>query len=346
MKFSGEEIATYNGKPVLRFTIKNHHGLEVQLLNFGGIVTKILAPDRQGTRRNVVFGFDRFEDYLPNLDHHIGCLVGRYANRIGGSSFTIDEHTYQLTANENENMLHGGKDNFSKRFWEVEQDDDSKLVLKIKSPDGDNGFPGNLELNVVVSVNDENELCFNYSAVSDKDTHACFTQHSYFNLSGARKDVLSHFLSVDADYVTENNNQLIPTGNKKDVTGTAFDLRVPKRIEEVIEKMPEGLDDNFVLNGYNENDFALKKVAELYDANSGRLMEVLTTEPGLQIYTANHLHKIEGDFLIPKFPAICLEAQHFPDSPNKPNFPSTLLKKGEVYRQQTSYRFTVKGSGI
>jgi aldose 1-epimerase len=344
--FKGEEIAVYKDRPVLRFTIKNHHGLEVHVLNFGGIITKILAPDRQGTRRNVVFGFDHFEDYLPNLDHHLGCLVGRYANRIGGAAFTINGTHYQLTANENNNMLHGGKDNFSKRFWEVEQREENRIKLSIKSPDADNGFPGNLQLDVDMTVTDENELIFDYTASSDKDTYAGFTQHSYFNLSGASRDVLSHFLSVNADFITETDQQLIPTGVLKDLSNTAFDLRMPKRIEEIIQQIPEGLDDNFVLNEFDEKNFSLNKAAELYDANSGRLMEVFTTEPGLQIYTANHLHKIEGDFLVPKFPAICMEAQHFPDSPNKPEFPSTLLRKGETYRQKTVYRFSVKGSGV
>jgi len=316
--------------------------MEAHILNLGGILSKLLVPGRDGKLRNVVFGFDHFSNYVPNLDHHIGSLVGRYANRIGGAAFSINGQRFQLAANEGKNILHGGNNNLSGRFWNATAIDDHLLRLQIESPDGDEGFPGKLDVQVTIAVTDNNELSLQYEAISSRPTHVCFTQHAYFNLSGSPSNVLNHDVWVDAACITETDNQHIPTGNYISVKGTAYNLTKPIAIKDIIQKIPEGLDDNFVLRNDDDASFKTRKVAGLYDPDSGILMEVHTSEPGLQVYTANHLHKIISPFAIPLFPAICLEAQHFPDSPNKPQFPSTLLLPDQIYRQNTRYGFSIK----
>jgi len=336
-----EEIGSYQHKEVVRYTIRNNYGMEACILNVGGIMSKLMVPDKHGEPGNVVFGFDHFSDYFPNLDHHIGSIVGRYANRIGGASFVIDGKKYFLTPNEGKNTLHGGKENLSKQCWNIASHTYNEMVLNIESPDGDNGFPGKLELKVTISLSDENELILRYDAVSSKDTHVCFTQHSYFNLTGKKDHILDHQLWVNASKITETDNQNIPTGNFTDIASTPYDFEHPRKLDEVLGELPQGIDNNYVINGYINNHIKLNKAAELIHPATGRKMEVFTTEPGLQIYTAQHLHHIQSPYPISKFPAICLEAQHFPDSPNKPEFPSTLLRSTDRYFQETRYRFSI-----
>lgn len=336
-----EQDGTYQQQPVMRCRIQNKTGMCAEVYNMGGIISKLMVPDKNQQLRNVVFGFDDFQNYLPNLDHHIGSIVGRYANRIGGAAFRIDGHRYVLAANEGNNILHGGKDNLSRRFWDMEVLGNNSLTLSIVSPDGDQGFPGTLKVKVTLTVSDDQELILQYAATSSKSTHVCFTQHGYFNLKGSPSSVLEHSVWVNADALTETDQQQIPTGKYVPVSGSVYDLRQPVQIKNIIKNIPEGLDNNFVLNNYSVGKYAIQKAAALSDPDSGILMELFTSEPGLQLYTANHLHKIESPFPIPHFPAICLEAQHFPDSPNKPNFPSTLLLPGETYSQETRYRFSL-----
>lgn len=338
----GRQAGSYQQKAVMQYRIQNKAGMLAEIYNLGGIISKIMVRGKDGEFRNVVFGFDDFRNYIPNLDHHIGSIVGRYANRIGGASFVIDGHRFQLAANEGQNILHGGKNNLSKRFWEVEELAENKITLTITSADGDQGFPGELHVRVDITVSELNELILQYEARSSKGTHVCFTQHGYFNLAGSPSSVLNHYVWVNADKITETDKLQIPTGNFLTVKKTGYDLTKPISIKEIIQKNPEGLDNNFVLNNFEEESNTPRKAAGLYEPDSGILMEVFTTEPGLQVYTANHLHKIVSPFGIPNFPAICLEAQHFPDSPNKPQFPSTLLMPNQNYKQETRYNFSIK----
>lgn len=340
----GVRLGNYQGKPVMRFTIQNKNGMVADVLNIGGIISRLVVPCRHTGFRDVVFGFSDFLNYIPNLDHHIGSIVGRYANRIGGAAFSINGHRYALAANEGNNILHGGKDNLSKRFWKLSDLGENKLTLTILSPDGDQGFPGDLTVRVTFTVSDDNALVLQYEATSTKPTPVCFTQHGYFNLYGSPTSVLDHYVWVDADFITETDNENIPTGKLLPVKDSGYDLGKPVLVKDIIRQLPSGLDNNYVLKQYQEGNYALHKAAGLFEPESGIWMEVFTTEPGMQVYTANHLHKILSPYPIPPFPAICLEAQHFPDSPNKPQFPSTLLLPGQVYRQETRYCFSIKES--
>jgi len=337
-----------DGRSVDLYTLVNSNGMKVKITNYGGIVVSLEVPDRNGKWADVVLGYDRLEDYIQN-NPYFGCIIGRYGNRIAKGQFTLDGKKYQLACNNFPNHLHGGKVGFDKVLWNAEPFVDEKgpkLRLTYKSPDGEEGYPGNLDVTVVYTLTEDNGLLIEYTATTDQPTIVNLTNHSYFNLSGMEsKTILDHVLWMDADRFTPVDSTLIPTGELRSVSGTPLDFRKPTKIGERIgsEDMQirygQGYDHNYVLNG-EMNTFRL--VATVVDPFSGRKMEVWTTEPGLQFYSGNFLDgSIKGKrgIVYGHRSGFCLETQHFPDSPNHPEFPSTVLRPGEVYKTKTMYRF-------
>jgi aldose 1-epimerase len=336
-----------DGSAVNLYTLTNANGVQVKITNFGGNVVSILVPDKNGKLGDVVFGFDSLKGYEEN-PAFFGSTIGRYANRIAMGKFKLGGKTVQLPQNDGQNYLHG---NFHKVLWqakEIQGQDSVGLELSYLSKDGELGFPGNLTVTVVYSLNNKNELRFDYSAVTDQETVINLTNHSYFNLAGEGSgDILGHELTIFADKMTPVNKNLIPTGVLKDVKGTPFDFTGAHAVGERIEVKDEqllfgkGYDHNFVLNRQGPGMFLAASVAE---PASGRVLEVLTTEPGIQFYCGNFLNGIigKGGKAYNYRTGFCLETQHFPDSPNQPNFPTTVLKPGEQYKTTTIYKFSVK----
>ncbi len=338
-----------DGKPITLYLLKNAKGMEVTITNYGGAVTSIKVPDRNNTFGDVVLGFDNVAAYQATTSY-FGALIGRYGNRIGKAEFQLDGQVYHLQANEGANMLHGGPIGFNKRIWDVKDVSTPKepaLELHYLSPDGEMGFPGNLDVTVRYTLDPKNGLQIEYSATTDKATVLNLTNHSYFNLAGAGSDtVLKHHLTIHADHFTPIDDGLIPTGVVQSVEGTPFDFRgdhvIGSRINDVNDqlKLGKGYDHNFVLNTHAAKDWVVK----VEDPSSGRVMEVFTDQPGVQFYTGNFLdgsaQGVGGAF---KFrSAICLETQHYPDSPNHPNFPSVVLRPGEKFHSVTTYRFSTE----
>ncbi len=327
------------------FVLKNKNGMEVHVTNFGGIITKILTKDKSGKTGDVVLGFDSAEDYQKDPQHpYFGALIGRYGNRIAKGKFTLDGKEYHLAVNNGPNHLHGGNVGFDKVFWETKQIG-NKIDLSYTSLDGEEGYPGNLKVNVIYELTDNDEIKVSYLAETDKATPLNLTQHSYFNLSAdAGQTILDHVLMINSDEVTQVDKDLTPTGKMQKVNWTEMDFNDPKAIGEDISKVKEGggYDHNYVLRGKMGE---LKMAATLHHPNSGRFMEVWTTEPGLQFYSGNFLNgKLKGKNgdLYLKNDGLCLETQHYPDSPNNANFPSTILKPGNKYTSTTVYKFSVK----
>ena len=329
-----------DGKQVNLYTLRNKDGDVVTISNYGGTVTSWIMPDKNGNRSSIIIGFDSLNTYLQQPPY-FGALIGRYGNRIGNAQFTLNDSVYHLAANNGRNTLHGGLKGFDKVVWDASIPDSTKpsITLSYLSKDGEEGFPGNLNVTVVYTLTDDDGLKIEYTATTDKPTPVNLTNHSYFNLTGnVSNTILDHSLMIDADNYTPVDTSLIPTGEIKTVKGTAFDFTSPKKIGLDIDQVPGGYDHNFVLN---KKDTSLDKVAVLTDSISGRQMEVYTTEPGLQFYTGNFL---DGKFInhdgnsLNKHTALCMETQHFPDSPNKPDFPSTILKPGETYHSVTEYK--------
>ena len=331
------------------FTLRNENGMEVDLTNYGGIVTAIRVPDRDGNIDDVALGFPSLEGYLGE-DPYFGAIIGRYGNRLGDATFTVDGESYTLAKNDGPNSLHGGPGGFHTKIWEAtetEAEDGAAVRLHRLSPDGEEGFPGNLDVTVTYTLTEDNELRIAYEATTDKATPVNLTNHSYFNLGGGGS-ILNHELTIDADAFTPVNQTLIPTGELREVEGTPFDFREATAIGERIEAKDEqlgfgqGYDHNWVLNG---DAGELTTAATLYDPASGREMEVLTTEPGIQFYSGNFLN---GSFTGKDSTAyglrtgLCLETQHFPDSPNQEAFPSTILEPGSTYSSETVYRFSTR----
>ncbi|MFJ3042664.1 MULTISPECIES: aldose epimerase family protein [Streptomyces] len=314
-----------DGTPVHRWTLERS-GVRVRVLSYGGIVQSAEVPDRDGNTADVVLGFADLDGYLAHPEPYFGALVGRYANRIAGGRFPLDGRTYALAPNEGPNTLHGGARGFDKRVWDVSAVEEGVRLSRI-SPHGEEGFPGRLEMSVTYTLDGSGALRIAYEAVTDAPTVLNPTNHSYFNLSGSGH-AGGHELRLAASRITPVDAGLIPTGGLGDVTDTRFDFRRAR-------KVGSGYDHNFVLDK-GVTDTA-EEVAELYDPASGRLLTVATTEPGLQLYTADHLGEpfAPGD-------GIALETQHFPDSPNRPGFPSTVLRPGEVFRSETVYGFSVR----
>lgn len=332
-----------DGKKVYLYTLSNSKGVEVKITNYGGIITSWLAPGKNGETGNIVLGFDSLSAYLAGHPY-FGALIGRYGNRIGNAKFSIDNTRYTLAANNGENHLHGGNKGFDKVVWDaVPSGGTAGLTLHYLSRDGEEGYPGNLDVTVTYSLTEDNELLIDYKAVTDKPTVVNLTSHCYFNLTGdAGKNILGHFLQINADRYTPVDAGLIPTGELKSVKDGPFDFRDPHSIGERIAMVEGGYDHNFVLARSTPDP---EKVATLTDTASGRVLEVFTSEPGLQFYSGNFLDgtlKNRDGKPIREHAALCLETQHYPDSPNKPGFPSTLLKPGETYHSVTRYKVSVQ----
>jgi|SRR6185437_11015384 len=335
---------TVDGKPVYLYTLVNDKGDTVTISNYGGTVTSFVTPDKNGKYSSVIIGFDSLAPYLQHPPY-FGALIGRYGNRIGDAKFSLDGTVYHLAANDGKNTLHGGIKGFDKVVWDASIPNDTvpSLTLKYLSKDGEEGYPGNLNVTVTYTLTNDNGLKIDYSATTDKATPVNLTNHSYFNLSGdVHNSILDETLMIDADSYTPVDSTLIPTGEIKSVAGTPFDFRTPKKIGKDFADVKGGYDHNFVLN---RKDSSLQKVASLSDSISGRTMDIYTTQPGLQFYTGNFL---DGKFInrgnqpLTQHSALAVETQHFPDSPNKPNFPSTILKPGETYHEVTIYQVSVK----
>jgi aldose 1-epimerase len=339
-----------DGAEVALYTLINRSGMEVGVIDYGGIVTSIKVPDAQGARADVVLGFDSLDGYVTNPPY-FGAIVGRYANRIAKAQFTLDGKTYQLAANNGPNTLHGGVKGFDKAVWQsepFERGNEVGVVLTHTSPDGEEGFPGALTMRVTFTLSDANELSLDYTATTDQPTVVNLTHHDYFNLAGEGSgDVLAHELLINADRYTPVDATLIPTGELASVAGTPFDFRSPTPIgarigaDNVQIKRGSGYDHNFVIN-HQGNDLAL--AARVAEPKSGRVLEVRTTEPGVQFYSANFLTGNTGKsgHEYQDRGAFCLETQHFPDSPNHPAFPTTTLRPGEPFHSRTVYAFSVQ----
>ena len=338
-----------NGKSVYLYTLRNKNGVACQITNFGGRVISLFIPDRKGNFRDVVLGHATLKEYLENIESYFGATIGRYGNRIGGASFELEGKTYELAKNDGKNHLHGGVNGFNNMVWEAALENPQRLELHHVSPDGDENYPGEVDIHLSYELTDENELKIEYLATTDKPTHINLTHHSYFNLMGeGNGDILDHQLQLFANQITETGEGLIPTGELMDVSDTPFDFRQPEKIGLRIDddhpqiKTGGGYDHNYVLNP-SENGLA--KAAVLYEPKSGRTMEVYTNEPGIQFYAGNFPDgRVSGKSGKPytKRSAFCIETQHFPDSPNQPSFPSTVLRPGEVYRSVCVYKFSVE----
>jgi aldose 1-epimerase len=325
--------------------ISNPSGMTVKILNYGGTVTNILTKDKDGRLGDVILGYDSLSGYLQEGNPYLGCLVGRYANRIANATFSLDNVKYSLAANNNGNTLHGGLKGFDKVVWQMEAlPGDSSVKLTYQSKDGEEGYPGNLTAVVVYTLTSENGLMIDYKATSDKPTPVNLTNHCYFNLSaGEDSTILSHELYLKANKFTAVNDKLIPTGVHLDVKGGPMDFTTAKSIGKDLDSVQGGYDHNWVLY---RNDSTLALIGSLYHAGSGRFMEVYTTEPGIQFYSGNFLDGTlkgtKATKMYVKHAGLCLETQHFPDSPNQPDFPNTILKPGETYSHTSLYKFLIK----
>jgi aldose 1-epimerase len=344
---------TTGGEQIELYSLSNKKGMEVSITNFGATVVTLKVPDRAGKATDIVLGYDTLDGY-ENGTSYFGATVGRYGNRIASGKFSIDGKTYALPKNNGENTLHGGIVGFNKKVWkarEIASKLGESLEMSYLSADGEEGFPGNLSAKVVFTLPaDRNELRIDYTATTDKDTVLNLTNHSYFNLTGeGNGDILDHVMMLHAKQFTPVDKGLIPTGELKNVAGTPMDFNsataIGKRINESDEQLVfgKGYDHNWVLARAGGGN-GLSIAAEAYDPKSGRKLEVLTTEPGVQFYSGNFLDgaKGKGNKPYPQRAAFCLETQHFPDSPNHANFPTTLLKPNAVFHSQTVFRFSAK----
>lgn len=340
-----------NGKKTDLFILKNKCGNEVALTNYGGALLSIMMPDKHGKYANVVQGHDCIDDVINSPQAYLNTLIGRYGNRIAGGKFTLDGKEYSLAINNGPNSLHGGPTGYHARVWDAEQTDAQTVVLSYLSADGEEGFPGNLQMTVTFTLTDENELILDYNGKTDKKTIVNMTHHGFFSLSGLGNptpSIENNIVTINADWYTPIDDVCIPTGEIAAVAGTPMDFRTPHAVADTINeafeqlKFGAGYDHNYVLNkNYpGELTFAAKCVEPL----SGRTMEVYTTEPGVQVYTNNWGDGFEGAHgaTFPARSSICFEAQHFPDSPNKAHFPSVVLTPGETYNQRTIYKFGVE----
>jgi aldose 1-epimerase len=332
------------------YTLTNSHGLEIRAMNYGGIIVSMRVPDRKGQLADIVLGHDTFEGYIPNPPY-LGAIVGRYANRIANGTFTLDGKTYTLPKNDGPNTLHGGvKRTFDKVVWDDEPlEKKNGVAFTYLSKDGEEGFPGNLKIKVTYTLTDENELVVDYEATTDKAAPINVSQHSYFSLAGeGTGDILSHEIMINADRFTPVDKNLIPTGELRPVKGTPLDFTTPTKIGARIDEnydqlvLGHGYDHNFVIN-HKGNELTL--AARVYEPTTGRVLEVSTTQPGVQFYTGNFLDGTvsgkQGHVYKRRY-GFCLETQHFPDSPNHPEFPSTILRPGERFHEKTVFKFSAK----
>jgi aldose 1-epimerase len=339
---------TAQGEEVRLFVLKNAGGMELRLTNYGGIIVSLTAPDRAGKFADVVLGFDSLAPYLGKHPH-FGCITGRYANRIGGATFAIDGVQYEVTKNSGKNHIHGGKEAFDKKVWKAEpfeKPNGAGVKMTYTSADGEEGFPGTLACTVTYTLTEENSVTIDYAATTDKPTIVNLTNHSYFNLAGEGSgDVLGHEVQIPANYFTPTDDELITTGEIVSLIGTALDFNQPhligERIKADFKPLVQGLgyDHNFVLKGTG-----MKLAARVKEPTSGRVMEVLTTDPGVQLYTANHLKGVAGKagHVYQARHGFCLETQKFPNCPNYPHFPTATLRPGETYHHTTLFKFSAE----
>jgi aldose 1-epimerase len=342
---------TPEGRQIDSYTFGNAHGIEVSAINYGGIITSLIVPDKQGKLANIALGFDSLEEYFVNTPY-FGAIIGRYAGRIAKGRFTLDGVEYSLTINHGPNTIHGGVPGFNRVLWHTEPFKSAEgegLVFTYLCRDGEAGFPGNLSVKVTYTLTESDELVFDCQATTDKATPFNFTQHTYFNLAGdGVGDVLGHELLLNADRFIVIDGELIPTGEVRSVTGTPLDFtrstpigaRIGDRYDQLV--LGRGYDQNFIIH---RNDNGLEFAARAYEPASGRVLEVLTTEPALQFYTGNFLDGTitrKQGYAYKQRSGFCLETQHFPDSPNHPDFPSTILRPGETYRSRTVYKFSIR----
>ena len=334
---------TVNGKAVKLYTLRNKNGMAVEISNYGATLVSIHVPDKDGNDGNVLLGYDSIQGFY-NGKSYFGCVVGRYANRIAKASFKLEGKEYHVPQNDGLNSLHGGINSIDKQVWDVRVMNDA-IRLTTVSKDGDNGYPGNLKLTVVYSLRTDNSLVIDYTAVTDKPTVLNISNHAYFNLTGdPSKTILDHEIKINADAFTPVDSTLIPTGELKKVSGTPFDFTQFKKIGKDIDQQDQqlifgkGYDHNFVLN----KTTGTLPVVEVMEKTSGRKMEVFTTQPGVQFYTGNFLNGTEvgRGVAYQQRTGFCLETQQFPDAPNQTAFPSTVLKPGETWKSQTTYKFS------
>ncbi len=339
---------TPDGKAVDLYTLTNTHGVEVRVMTYGAAVVSIKTPDKKGNFADITLGFDSLAGYLGK-NPYFGAVVGRYGNRIGDAKFTLDGKEYTLAKNNGPNALHGGLKGFDKVVWQahsLQSGDEVGVALKYTSADGEEGYPGTVQVTVTYTLNDKNECKIDYRATTDKDTPINLTNHTYFNLAGEGSgSILNEVLTLNADHFTPVDSTLIPTGKIESVKGTPLDFTKPTaigaRINDHFEQLVlgGGYDHNFVIDRQGPG---LVLAARAYDPTSGRVLELDTTQPGVQFYTGNFLDGVHGrsGHVYNKRDAFCLETQHYPDSPNKPNFPSSILKPGQTYHEVTVWRFS------
>ena len=336
-----------DGTPVELYTLTNANGLQAKVMTLGAILTELHVPDRQGKLADVVLGFSDLDSYLKGHPH-FGSTIGRFGNRIAKGRFTLDGKEYKLAVNNGPNSLHGGLKGFDKMIWQAEPvsgPDGPAVKFSLTSPDGQEGYPGEVHATVTYTLTNKNELKLDYTATSTKATPINLTNHSYFNLTGGTSNVSEHELTLNADRFTPTDETLIPTGELKPVKGTPLDFTQPHTIGSRFGDMPAfigGYDHNYVING---DGMSLTTTAKVKEPKSGRVLEMSTTEPAVQLYTSNFMDgkiKGKGGIAYKAHQAFCLEAQHFPDSPNQPQFPSTILRPGETYKQTTIYKFSAE----
>jgi len=332
-----------DNREALLFNLENDKGLKVQITNYGGTIVSLQVPDKNGKPADIVLGYSKWADWILN-PAYFNCIIGRTCNRIGGARFTLDGIEYKVSANQGEYQLHGGHKGFHVKFWDADTfitKEEVGLELSYLSPDGEEGFPGNLKVKAKYSLNNNNELSLTLYGVTDKSTPVNLTNHAYFNLSGEGSgEILDHELQLFADKYTVTDNNCIPTGEIAPVAGTPFDFRKPNKIGERIEQLYKGYDTNFVLQNQT-GDIAL--AARVFDPRSGRILEIHTTEPGVQLYTSNWFDgSLTGKCGKPhkNHTAFCLETQHYPDSMNHPEFPNVILRPGEQFYSETVWKFS------
>ncbi|MEI6455649.1 MAG: aldose epimerase family protein [bacterium] len=330
-------------REVYLYSLTNKNGIVVRITNYGGIITSIMTPDKKGRFGDIVLGYDSLSQYIKN-NPYFGAMVGRYANRIAGGKFTLDGKKYNLAVNNGKNHLHGGIQGLDKVVWQAREFLDSNqagVVMTYLSEDGEEGYPGNVNIKVTYTLDDKDQLKTLIEAQTDKATPVNLCNHTYFNLCEADTNILGHMLTLVAEQFTEVSDELIPTGELPPVTSTAMDFKISSAIGSRIDQVKGGYDHNYVLN---KKPGELSLAAVLFDPRTGRELRILTTQPGVQFYSGNFLDGSitgKGGKVYDKHYGLCLETQHFPDSPNQPSFPNTILKPGEKYTEETVYQFSV-----
>ncbi len=340
-KATNDQRGFVNGYKIWKIKLKNKNGMSVSLTNYGGAITNICVPDKNGNIRDVVLGYDRIDGYINGTTFQ-GALIGRCANRIGGAEFELNGTTYKLSKNDGENSLHGGKFGYNQRVWTIDEEGNNYVTFGYISPDGEENYPGTLHIQCRYTLTDENELKLEYFGECDKDTIVNMTNHTYFNLGGFESGkIFGHVMQIFSDEYTPVSEDLIPTGEIVPVEGTPFDFRKPKEIgKDILEGKIDGYDHNYILS----EPEVMKKAAEVYNPESGIKMEVFTDKPAMQFYTGNGLNGETGKNGVKMEPqtAFCLETQYCPDSPNKPQFDSPVLMAGDEYYFTTVYKFSIK----